>query len=368
MKVIHYNHAAEDYGIDTFLQSLLAYQSRTEDLEIAVVFCADGQGIGRYRRLGITVIGLGLSSARKLRAFFMLRRLFAEYDIVNLHTLAPWAFLAAVAAGCKVIYTFHGAIGMRLFLGIPLTSLFVKFLLLPRCNHLTFASQASLNHFLESFGVDRLQDDRVSVFPYGLLLSGIRAGKTKKEMRKELDVDETFVVGTAMRLVPVKRPELLIRAFASVKISSRRCLLIMGAGPERYVSSLRRLAEELGVGESVRFMGFRKDVYDVMQALDVFVMPSRREPFGLALLEAMTFGLPCVVMSDGGGTVDIIGSAGLVAEDVSGLTQSIEQLASDQELRQRLSSDAVVRASRFDISHSAARFSDIYRNIMEQEP
>jgi glycosyltransferase involved in cell wall biosynthesis len=314
VKIIHYNHAAEDYGINTFLQSLLAYQSRTEDLEIAVVFCVDGQGLNKYRRMGIKVFGLGLASARKPKAFSILRRLFAEYDIVNLHTLAPWAFLAAVAAGCRVIYTFHGAIGMRLLFGIPLTSLFVKFLFLPRCDHLTFASQASRDHFLKSFGVDRLHDDRVSVFPYGLLIDGIRSGRSRHEMRKELDVDGAFVVGTAMRLVPIKRPDLLIRAFASAKISSRCCLLILGAGPEHFVSSLHGLARELGVGESVRFMGFRKDAYDVMQALDVFVMPSRREPFGLALLEAMTLGLPCVAMSDGGGTVDIIGGAGLVAE------------------------------------------------------
>jgi glycosyltransferase involved in cell wall biosynthesis len=106
-----------------------------------------------------------------------------------------------------------------------------------------------------------------------------------------------FLVGGVGRLAHGKGFDVLIEALRAARLPSTR-LVIVGDGSER--SRLERLAGDL----PVTFQGFRNDARDWFQALDLFVSPSRREPFGRVIIEALDAGTP-VIASDAVGPRDI---------------------------------------------------------------
>ncbi|GBQ88769.1 lipopolysaccharide core biosynthesis glycosyl transferase [Gluconacetobacter johannae DSM 13595] len=131
---------------------------------------------------------------------------------------------------------------------------------------------------------------------------------------------QDFVFGTAARMVPEKNLDVLIRAFAQAALPGTR-LVLFGDGPER--ARLEALA-----GPGVIFAGYRPDLKGDLHLLDGFVLPSRREPFGLVLLEAMEAGLP-VLATAAGGVPDILGaeSPDLVPpDDVAAMARGLARL------------------------------------------
>ena len=114
---------------------------------------------------------------------------------------------------------------------------------------------------------------------------------------------DALILGSVGRLAPVKALERAILAFANLHADTpneARWLVIAGDGPER--DALRGMAVNLGEGVSSRvvFPGYVADAADALSALDVFLMPSREEGFGIALLEAMACERVCVAMNSGG--------------------------------------------------------------------
>jgi glycosyltransferase involved in cell wall biosynthesis len=119
-------------------------------------------------------------------------------------------------------------------------------------------------------------------------------------IREQLGVPPTSpLVVCAARLEPEKDIASLIRAFSRVvEVHPAAVCLIAGEGTQE--ASLRRLIDELKLGDVCKLLGFREDVLRVMQAADVFALPSPAEPFGLVLLEAMALHKPIVAVNAGG--------------------------------------------------------------------
>jgi glycosyltransferase involved in cell wall biosynthesis len=114
--------------------------------------------------------------------------------------------------------------------------------------------------------------------------------------RRPAGTGELLTVG---RLVPDKGLDLLLEAAAPILRSARRARLrIAGEGPEE--RPLVTLARELGIEGQVDLLGFRPDVPELLRTADLFVLPSRREGFGPALVEAMAMRVPVVATAVGG--------------------------------------------------------------------
>lgn len=110
---------------------------------------------------------------------------------------------------------------------------------------------------------------------------------------------DTPVIGTVATLAKQKGHETLFKAMQIVKQHHRPVrLLVAGAGPQE--SHLRRLAVKLNLAEEIVFAGFRKDIPQILNTLDVFVLASQDEGLGVALLEAACCGLPLVATNVGG--------------------------------------------------------------------
>jgi glycosyltransferase involved in cell wall biosynthesis len=145
---------------------------------------------------------------------------------------------------------------------------------------------------------------------------------------------DEFVVLFLGRLIRLKRPDLLLRAFPKVlEIGDAKCIIV-GDGPE--MDGLRLLADNLDIAEHVLFTGFASNVRDFYWISDAFVLPSRSEGLPVALLEAMACGLP-VVVSRCAGNLEI------VTDEYDGLTFEIDNPDHLAKQLKRLQKDDVLR-------------------------
>jgi glycosyltransferase involved in cell wall biosynthesis len=149
---------------------------------------------------------------------------------------------------------------------------------------------------------------------------------------------DALVIGVAAQLIARKGHAWLFDCLPElVRREPRLVVCCFGRGAREH--ALRRRAAALGIHNHVRFAGFRADLHQVLPGLDVLVHPALREGLGLALLEAMSAGVP-VVAAEVGGVVDVIRDRvdGLLvpAADRGRLTDALAQVIADEALRVRL--------------------------------
>ncbi len=187
----------------------------------------------------------------------------------------------------------------------------------------------------------------------------------RAEMRRQLGLTEDFVVcGSVGRLVAIKDYSTLLQA---TKILVARglpiCLLLVGGGPE-LVNHQDFVAASAGLSKRVKFLGPSTDVAALLNALDIFVLPSLSEGMSNTLLEAMAAGLP-IVASRVGGNPEILQEerSGWLfkAGDVAELTDRLEHLTQHPALRQNLGQAARQRAeSEFSLERMIDRYHELY--------
>lgn len=141
----------------------------------------------------------------------------------------------------------------------------------------------------------------------------------RQKIRKEFGLADQTVLGHVGRFAEQKNHDFLIDIFAEVvKERSNARLMLVGNG--KLIDKTRQKIESLGLTDKVIFAGIRKDIADLMCAMDIFVFPSLFEGFGIAVLEAESSDLPCVIS-------DIIPDSVVVTDKVKRL--SLEKSASD---------------------------------------
>ncbi|WP_306533876.1 TIGR03088 family PEP-CTERM/XrtA system glycosyltransferase [Geobacter sp.] len=181
---------------------------------------------------------------------------------------------------------------------------------------------------------------------------------------------DSFVVGTVGRLDPVKDQQTLVRAFDALCGEKGRHsdLLLIGSGPEE--DKLRRLADELNMGGSVHFMGERRDIPELLQAMDVFVLPSLAEGISNTILEAMACGLP-VVATRVGGNLELVedGVSGhlFAVGDLAGLAGTMCDYSDDPEQRLQLGARGRALAEQeISLAGMVQKYENLYRMTFER--
>ena len=294
-----------------------------------------------------------------IRSAFVLARIVRDekVDIIHAHSRVSQVAAALASRMTRVPYvtTCHGYFKKRLRGVVDTWG--VKVIAI---------SDAVRVHLAEDLGVDT---GRVA-----LVYSGVDIGRFSRDyseadrarLREELGLGDGPVVGTIGRLSPVKGQEFLIRALPAV-IARRPATrgLIVGSGGEE--GRLKKLAADLGIGDSVRFVASCPDTYAYLSLMDVFVFPSVKEGLGIALLEALAAGRPAVA-SRVGGIGDIItdGSDGMLVGvgDAAAISEAVVSLLADDGRRRQMGERgrALVK-ERFRLDIMAGNVLKIYREV-----
>ncbi|HAX84077.1 MAG TPA: glycosyltransferase family 1 protein [Ruminococcaceae bacterium] len=189
--------------------------------------------------------------------------------------------------------------------------------------------------------------------------------KIRAEKRAELGLSDTdFVIISVGELNGNKNNAVIISAMEKLRKDNVHYVLC-GVGDRQ--DELQRSADGAGLHGNVHFLGYRKDVKELYQAADCFVMPSFREGLSRSVMEAMASGLPCVVSKIRGNT-DLIedGRGGflLAPTDADGFASAIERLCGDRALCDEMSRYNLEKIKEFDVSVVEDGLTKIYKNTL----
>jgi glycosyltransferase involved in cell wall biosynthesis len=216
----------------------------------------------------------------------------------------------------------------------------------------------------------------VRVIHNGVSLAGLSAPEERPALRERLRAEwglpsDAPVLAWAGEFAPWKRTEDFLAAIAELRRShpSVRGLILGAALAESHQGrqiELEALANRMGIGAAVRFLGWRPDVPRCLAAADLLMLTSENEPFGRILVEAMAVGLP-IVARNGGGVSEVLGAGtGLIIEAPSAadLAAAAARLLNDRSETAAMAAAGVRRAREmFSPELAAERIGRLYDEI-----
>ena len=309
---------------------------------------------------------------RNIQSYKMLKKIIDEgnYDIIHCHTpvgamIARLAALSARKKGTKVIYTAHG---FHFFKGAPLLNWLLfypaEWLLAPVTDVLITINQEDYAR-----AVKQLHAKRIEYVP-GV---GINTEKfrdlviDRAEKRRSLGYgEEDFLALTVAEMTPNKNHITILKAMALLKDREEfRHIHYLICGRGEMWASLEESARELGISDHVNFLGYRTDAPELYKASDLFLFVTFREGLSVALMEAMSSGMPIVCAKIRGNT-DLIddGVSGLFSENhPEAVAEHILAMYRDPQRRQLLGKAAAEKALLFDDKNVLNQVKEIYLSL-----
>jgi N-acetyl-alpha-D-glucosaminyl L-malate synthase BshA len=208
-------------------------------------------------------------------------------------------------------------------------------------------------------------DNHIEVIPNFIDLSKFKRQKKEHFKKAICPNGEKLLVHTS-NFRKVKRVQDVIRVFYEVRKSTPSKLLLVGDGPER--DRMERLCRELGTCEDVRFLGKLEAVEEVLSVADLFIMPSEKESFGLAALEAMACEVPLLTSNVGGiPELNIDGETGFLCEvgDIETMTEKARYILAVENLT-TFKKNALARAKLFDVAAILPQYEAFYGKTIEK--
>ena len=217
-----------------------------------------------------------------------------KYDIVHIHKnscIDPFDFIICRLAGVKKIVAHSHSTAP-----INLKKLsFIHYIFRPLIRNIsTDMAACSPDAARWLFGKKAYESGKVTVISNGIDTRRFRFDpEVRLRVRKEYGLDGELVFGHVGNFVTAKNHFFLVEIFDEiVKIHPRSTLMLVGSG--ELAEKVRKYAKKLGIEEKIMFMGTRHDVNELMQGMDMFLLPSLYEGFPISGVEAQTAGLPCL--------------------------------------------------------------------------
>ncbi|MBD1396784.1 N-acetyl-alpha-D-glucosaminyl L-malate synthase BshA [Pontibacter sp. JH31] len=293
---------------------------------------------------------------------------FEKLDVLHVHYAIPHASAAYMAKQIlrtkgiyiPVITTLHGT-------DITLVGKDASFepvvtFSINQSDGVTAVSESLRTETYEFFQIEK----EIEVIPNFIDLNKFKRQK-KEHFRAAISPNNEKLLVHTSNFRGVKRVEDVIRIFAKVreKISSK--LLLVGDGPER--PKMEKLCREMKICNDVRFLGKLEAVEEVLSIADLFLMPSEKESFGLAALEAMACEVP-VISTNAGGIPELNthGVTGFVSEvgDVDDMVKNALYILDDANLP-TFKANALARAHVFDINKIVPLYVQFYQRIIDTQ-
>ena len=295
-------------------------------------------------------------------------------DLVHCHTPLPdtnLSRIAAALAGIPIVTHAHlrQALnqnplikGYQLMLDWCTSRLF--------CDRIIAVSEAVKTDFAKQGS----PQSKIEVVHNGIDTAHDRPGKNSDAVRKEFNLrNGQKLVGEVARLCGTKGQHVLIRAARSVvKEFPGAVFMIVGEDMEEngaYKKELENLAKEMGVEENLIFTGYRSDIPDLMNAFDVFVLPSFAEGLPVTILEAMSARRPVIATPAGGNTEIVVhDETGLIVPfgDYDQLAEAIINLLGNSEKARLMGQKGYERVqAHFSLDQMVEKTFQVYDEVME---
>ena len=285
-----------------------------------------------------------------------------HYNLLHCHS--PIGSVAARLAarnarkrGTKVIYTAHG---FHFYKGAPKKNWILFYPVEKICSRWTDVL-ITINKEDYAFAKKHMNAGRVEYIPgVGVDTKKFQLENFDKDRkRKELGIlDDDFFILSVGELNQNKNQEVIVRAIAKLN-NPKIHYFIAGKGDK--ADYLKELAKKLNV--NLHLLGYRTDIVELLNTADVYAFPSYREGLSVALMEAMSAGLPCVV-SKIRGNVDLIedGKGGYLCDphDVDGYSMHIEEMMKNKNLMKKFSDYNSQIMKGFDIGVVRENIKDAY--------
>lgn len=290
-----------------------------------------------------------------MKQFFKQHR---EYRVVHSHIDAMSAFPLAAAkkAGVPVRIAHSHSSSMDRDFRLPIKE-FAKMRLRGVATDFLACGDTAA-HFL--FGKRILSSNQYHVMKNAIEASDFSfCEETREKTRRELHLTDQFTVGHVGRFTAVKNHEFLLQIFTQIKkIHSDSVLLFVGTGEKE--EEIREKVRCSHLDSSVRFLGTRSDVPELLQAMDAFVLPSHYEGLPVVGVEAQAADLPCFFSDAVSKEVQILNRCRFISLSCSPEKWAEEILSSRQYDRQSRVTEFI--NSGFDIHEQAKNLQNFYLN------
>ena len=293
---------------------------------------------------------------------------FEKLDVLHVHYAIPHASAAFMAKqilktqniNIPVITTLHGT-DITLVGKDPSFEPVVTFSI-NQSDVVTSVSEDLKNETYKFFKIEK----DIAVIPNFINLERFRKHSKEHFRAAVAPFGEKLLVHTS-NFREVKRVDDVIRIFAEVRKSIPSKLLMVGDGPER--PAMEKLCRDLRICQDVRFLGKLEAVEEVLSIADLFLMPSEKESFGLAALEAMACEVP-VISSNAGGIpeLNIHGVTGFLSEigDVKDMVKNALFVLHDENLP-RFKANALAHAKEFETGKIVPLYEKCYQKAIENQ-
>jgi glycosyltransferase involved in cell wall biosynthesis len=333
--------------------------------EVAYIVPHLGTLEGDLERLGIRVHCLGGTS--KGRWMARLRGLVHERNTRIVHIHSPYAGIGARLVlkwpgGPRLVDTEHNVWESY----HPLTRR-ANLLTFPLNDHVFAVSEHVRQSIRYPAALRFLPMPTLETLYHGLDMVSISRWEATDGTRASLGIPEGApVLGTVGNFKPQKGHRYLLEAAVRVcqTFPDARFVLV---GQGALEEALHRQVRQLGLEDRVIFAGPRSDAACLTASFDCFVLPSVYEGLSIALVEALSLGIPAVVTKTGGVTevvTDGVNAVVVPPRDPVALGDAMLSVLSDTSLQQRLSAAGKLRAADFDIRVAVSRIEEVYRGLL----
>lgn len=289
------------------------------------------------------------------------RQILSQYDIIQTHHNHSGTFAKPIAylQGTPIISTEqnnHDGFTTKGLVANAITNSLV--------NEITCVSETVVNSI---YSWERFFCDNIRVIHNGVNLNRVEESRNQEwSVHDCVDIDtDAYLISNAGRLAKQKGLDTLIRAISQLQPSISVEAAIAGDGPLQ--SDLKSLAKNLGVNDSIHFLGKidRSNVYSMMAESDAYVMPSRWEGFSAAALEALSIGVPCIFSDIDEFTTPFEGAARFHrVDDPQSLSKVLSDVLTDADQRASLVERGRKRADRYSIENVVKQYRNLYRELV----
>lgn len=289
MKIIHLITTIERGGAENQLLTLVNQQVK-QGLGVEIIPLKGKPELKEdFELVGASVDLMILNKNPISQVYRLRKKIKSSKDSYIIHSHLPRAELLSACSGNEIrVFSRHNSENF-----FPRKYCSILSIILSRFSSFKSKSGIAISNDVKNFELNNSEIGRN--FPFEVVYYGYErkifdSGKSRHYWRNELKIsNEQILIGTVARLAKQKNLHLLLQAFQLfVKAQPNSKLIIVGDGPLK--AELEKLANHLNINEKVIFLGRSNKVREIMSAMDLFILPSFYEGFGLVLLEAMDAG------------------------------------------------------------------------------